>query len=206
MSSAFASDEVTLAIGHIFKTKTIPIWTLFALQVLLDVQDVMHSIEDSALQNLKWHTQKNSKTFKSLDLKAKDYAMEPKDIQWMGDIVRTYELDVLEDNFRKAGIVGCLRLHERAGLLPAQQPHQMRHFEPLFSLVIQTITVANNDSGSPGAERNEAPAGGEHLNIKITDNNNEVFFKIKRSKEADDRRRIRPVPFRGTASPKDRYA
>lgn len=28
----------------------------------------------------------------------------------------------------------------------------------------------------------EAPAGAvEHLNIKVTDNNNEVFFKIKRS-------------------------
>lgn len=38
-----------------------------------------------------------------------------------------------------------------------------------------------NESGSPGAERSEAPAGGEHLNIKVTDNNNEVFFKIKRS-------------------------
>ncbi|KAI0484751.1 ubiquitin family protein [Xylariaceae sp. FL0804] len=41
-----------------------------------------------------------------------------------------------------------------------------------------------NESGSPSAERNEAPgggAGGEHLNIKVTDNNNEVFFKIKRS-------------------------
>lgn len=39
-----------------------------------------------------------------------------------------------------------------------------------------------NDSGSPAAERSDAPAGGnEHLNIKVTDNNNEVFFKIKRS-------------------------
>ncbi|GAP92411.1 putative ubiquitin family protein [Rosellinia necatrix] len=38
-----------------------------------------------------------------------------------------------------------------------------------------------NESGSPSGERNEAPAGGEHLNIKVTDNNNEVFFKIKRS-------------------------
>ena len=28
----------------------------------------------------------------------------------------------------------------------------------------------------------DAPAGGvEHLNIKVTDNNNEVFFKIKRT-------------------------
>ncbi|KAI0388813.1 ubiquitin-like protein [Xylariaceae sp. FL0594] len=38
-----------------------------------------------------------------------------------------------------------------------------------------------NDGGSPPAERSEPPAGGEHLNIKVTDNNNEVFFKIKRS-------------------------
>jgi small ubiquitin-related modifier len=39
------------------------------------------------------------------------------------------------------------------------------------------------ESGSPAGERSEAPAGAgaEHLNIKVTDNNNEVFFKIKRS-------------------------
>jgi len=39
-----------------------------------------------------------------------------------------------------------------------------------------------NGGGSPGAAP-EGPAGGqsEHLNIKVTDNNNEVFFKIKRS-------------------------
>ncbi|KAK9770736.1 putative Ubiquitin-related domain-containing protein [Seiridium cardinale] len=38
-----------------------------------------------------------------------------------------------------------------------------------------------HESGSPAGERSEAPAGAEHLNIKVTDNNNEVFFKIKRS-------------------------
>lgn len=39
----------------------------------------------------------------------------------------------------------------------------------------------NQENGSPNAERNEAPSAAEHLNIKVTDNNNEVFFKIKRS-------------------------
>ena len=36
---------------------------------------------------------------------------------------------------------------------------------------------------SPGNARPEegAPPPSEHLNIKVTDNNNEVFFKIKRS-------------------------
>ncbi|KAI1339563.1 ubiquitin family protein [Xylariaceae sp. FL0016] len=38
-----------------------------------------------------------------------------------------------------------------------------------------------NESGSPGAERNEGAGADQHLNIKVTDNNNEVFFKIKRS-------------------------
>ncbi|KAM5367835.1 hypothetical protein ACJZ2D_009840 [Fusarium nematophilum] len=37
-----------------------------------------------------------------------------------------------------------------------------------------------NENGTPG-ERPDAPANTEHLNIKVTDNNNEVFFKIKRT-------------------------
>lgn len=39
----------------------------------------------------------------------------------------------------------------------------------------------SNEEGHTSPERNEAPAGSEHLNLKVTDNNNEVFFKIKRS-------------------------
>jgi len=40
----------------------------------------------------------------------------------------------------------------------------------------------SDDNGSPGANKPEdAPAPVEHLNIKVTDNNNEVFFKIKRT-------------------------
>lgn len=110
-SSSFASDEVTPAIGHIFETKTIPIWTLFALQVLLDVQDAMGSVEgsDSALRSVKWHTRRVSKAFAGLDLVATDYAMDPLGIQWMADVIRAYEQDVLEDHFGKAGIVSCLR-------------------------------------------------------------------------------------------------
>lgn len=38
----------------------------------------------------------------------------------------------------------------------------------------------NPDNGSPAQGEVGAPAT-EHLNIKVTDNNNEVFFKIKRS-------------------------
>lgn len=42
--------------------------------------------------------------------------------------------------------------------------------------------MSDNDNKSPSADdRQEAPAGAEHLNIKVTDNSNEVFFKIKRS-------------------------
>ncbi|KAF3910328.1 hypothetical protein ABW21_db0208142 [Orbilia brochopaga] len=40
-----------------------------------------------------------------------------------------------------------------------------------------------SDSSPPPqkAENAGGEAGSEHLNIKVTDNNNEVFFKIKRS-------------------------
>lgn len=36
----------------------------------------------------------------------------------------------------------------------------------------------NQNAGGAGGD---APAAPEHLNIKVTDNNNEVFFKIKRN-------------------------
>lgn len=40
----------------------------------------------------------------------------------------------------------------------------------------------SNDGGSPApAAASAEPAAAEHLNIKVTDNNNEVFFKIKRT-------------------------
>lgn len=39
-----------------------------------------------------------------------------------------------------------------------------------------------SDNGSPNvAQKPEDGAQSEHLNIKVTDNNNEVFFKIKRT-------------------------
>lgn len=34
---------------------------------------------------------------------------------------------------------------------------------------------------SPNGAQGDVPPPSEHLNIKVTDNNNEVFFKIKRS-------------------------
>ncbi|KAH6678430.1 putative ubiquitin-like protein SMT3 [Halenospora varia] len=40
----------------------------------------------------------------------------------------------------------------------------------------------SDENGSPGAQEKPEGAGqSEHLNIKVTDNNNEVFFKIKRT-------------------------
>ena len=44
-------------------------------------------------------------------------------------------------------------------------------------------TMADNDQSPAAPPSNEGgpAAPSEHLNIKVTDNNNEVFFKIKRS-------------------------
>ena len=42
--------------------------------------------------------------------------------------------------------------------------------------------MSAEDNGSPGQQKPEdAQPSTEHLNIKVTDNNNEVFFKIKRT-------------------------
>lgn len=41
--------------------------------------------------------------------------------------------------------------------------------------------MSGSDNGSPGGGKPEDPRATEHLNIKVTDNNNEVFFKIKRT-------------------------
>lgn len=38
-----------------------------------------------------------------------------------------------------------------------------------------------SETGSPAGGKPEEQAPSEHLNIKVTDNNNEVFFKIKRT-------------------------
>lgn len=49
---------------------------------------------------------------------------------------------------------------------------------------IRTIFPLSNMSEqeqSPNGAQAEAPPQTEHLNIKVTDGNNEVFFKIKRS-------------------------
>ncbi|PQE21901.1 hypothetical protein CJF31_00007759 [Rutstroemia sp. NJR-2017a BVV2] len=45
----------------------------------------------------------------------------------------------------------------------------------------EKITNMSDNEGSPAGEKPETPVASEHLNIKVTDNNNEVFFKIKRS-------------------------
>jgi hypothetical protein len=41
--------------------------------------------------------------------------------------------------------------------------------------------MSDNDRSPPPAGKPEQAPGSEHLNIKVTDNNNEVFFKIKRT-------------------------
>lgn len=43
------------------------------------------------------------------------------------------------------------------------------------------MSNADDNGGSPPAQNKEEAPAVEHLNIKVTDNNNEVFFKIKRT-------------------------
>ena len=50
---------------------------------------------------------------------------------------------------------------------------------------LHAMSSEHENGGASPHDRNDAPAASEHLNIKVTDNNNEVFFKIKRSTKLD---------------------
>jgi len=63
---------------------------------------------------------------------------------------------------------------------PFQTPFLHTRRTSTFSLYsLQNIKMADNGEQSPQVPQD--PPVSEHLNIKVTDNNNEVFFKIKRS-------------------------
>ncbi|KAM0702642.1 hypothetical protein Q7P35_010073 [Cladosporium inversicolor] len=65
-------------------------------------------------------------------------------------------------------------LSSTASPLPSHTPNC------LFQLRT-TSTMSAPPSPSPAGNQDDAPQQSEHLNIKVTDNNNEVFFKIKRT-------------------------
>lgn len=50
------------------------------------------------------------------------------------------------------------------------------HIQPLFQSIMSDREQSPGGAGNP-----EDQPKSEHLNIKVTDNNNEVFFKIKRT-------------------------
>ena len=56
------------------------------------------------------------------------------------------------------------------------------HFQPAFNKFSNNMSdPAQPDGGHTTESPSAAPTPAEHLNIKVTDGNNEVFFKIKRS-------------------------
>ncbi|KAK6825364.1 hypothetical protein PG987_012858 [Apiospora arundinis] len=52
----FANDEITRGIGKIFRSRTLPVWAVFGIQVLLDTQDILQdSPTKQPLQELQSH-------------------------------------------------------------------------------------------------------------------------------------------------------
>merc|ERR1712230_95691 len=73
--------------------------------------------------------------------------------------------------------------HELAAYLQESSKRTFRlvpHSLP-FKLSPTVNMSGSDDNGSPGAQEKPEAGASEHLNIKVTDNNNEVFFKIKRT-------------------------
>jgi len=40
-SETVSMDEITRGMAHVFKTRTVPIWVTFGMQILLDIQDIL---------------------------------------------------------------------------------------------------------------------------------------------------------------------
>jgi hypothetical protein len=82
--------------------------------------------------------------------------------------------------FANSGSYIRLRRQTPPLLLNATKTGSLPHLYLPTTLLHPNSTTLSDQDASPGAPKPEAPAV-EHLNIKVTDNNNEVFFKIKRS-------------------------
>ncbi|KAI1081969.1 hypothetical protein F5B20DRAFT_588088 [Whalleya microplaca] len=62
---AFASDEITSAVGYMFRTETIPIWVAFGVRLLLDIQDELQTVPGKALWEVQTHTIDKLSEYKS---------------------------------------------------------------------------------------------------------------------------------------------
>jgi hypothetical protein len=67
------------------------------------------------------------------------------------------------------------------GLQPRYKTCATPHYQTSDLPTTNDAIMSAPPSPSPAGNQDEAPQQSEHLNIKVTDNNNEVFFKIKRT-------------------------
>ncbi|KAH9909765.1 hypothetical protein F4778DRAFT_13067 [Xylariomycetidae sp. FL2044] len=104
MGDSFANDEITSGIGHIFKTWTIPIWTVFATQLLLDIQDSTHEVPHRAIHEVKLSAGLVLWSFKNQDHDQEPYTADRRRMTWLSSVMSAYELDISGDNFRKTAM------------------------------------------------------------------------------------------------------
>ncbi|KAH9908419.1 hypothetical protein F4778DRAFT_795844 [Xylariomycetidae sp. FL2044] len=100
MDKCVASDEITLGLGTMFKTKKISIWVTFAVEVLLDAQDELRTVPRKALNEVQQHARIKFSELKSGKVSQAPFAEVEKAKECLASLMSSYESDVLGDNFR----------------------------------------------------------------------------------------------------------
>ncbi|CAJ2501692.1 Uu.00g045450.m01.CDS01 [Anthostomella pinea] len=78
MAQSFASDGITSGIGAMFKTRSIPVWTAFGMEMLLDIQDELQTVPQKALKEVQRHTRTKISEFRSKKLDQQPFSVVPR--------------------------------------------------------------------------------------------------------------------------------
>ncbi|KAK7948066.1 uncharacterized protein PG986_008952 [Apiospora aurea] len=102
---SFAQDEITRGVSEIFRTGTLPIWAVFGIQILLDIQDILQDTPSKQpLEELQLHTKSMLETANLYKRESNPFGSAAKDHNCTKDWAEICLEDmnglVLKDDFR----------------------------------------------------------------------------------------------------------
>ncbi|KAK8039381.1 hypothetical protein PG993_007792 [Apiospora rasikravindrae] len=102
---SFAQDEITRGIFEIFRSGTLPVWAVFGIQILLNIQDILRSTPSKQpLEELQLHTQNMLETANLYKRESNPLGKTAKDHtctkEWVEFCLEDMKELILEDGFR----------------------------------------------------------------------------------------------------------
>ena len=119
ISSSLGKDEISLGISKIFQSRTLPIWAIFGIQVLIDTQDILKDATSSLkpLEELQSHTFGMLGSKKLFERENNPFGKAAKDHPcsklWVNDGLEDLRYIALDDG---------LRSYVRTMLVTAEEP------------------------------------------------------------------------------------